>query len=163
MSNILNKLLDKTKNIGPTPDVKKDVKPGAAPNRNMTVDAAKITSDMSQLSTSPSDSHPKAKLTDFTIMRTLGTGSFGRVHLVQRKTSGQYCAMKVMKKSEVVRLKQVEHTLNEKKILEATNHPFLVNMLSSFQDCSNLYFVLEYVQGGELFSLLRRSQVRYQH
>lgn len=165
MSNILNKLLDKAKinNNGPmAADVKKaDVKPGAAPNRNDSLDATKITSDMSHLSTTAPAAAPKPKLTDFTLMRTLGTGSFGRVHLVQRKTTGQYCAMKVMKKSEVVRLKQVEHTINEKKILEATNHPFLVNMIGSFQDCSNLYFVLEYVQGGELFSLLRRSQVLF--
>lgn len=101
----------------------------------------------------------KSSLDDFKVVRTLGTGSFGRVHLVQLKTSGKFMAMKVMKKKEVVRLKQVEHTVNEKDILTATNHPFLVNLISSFQDCNNLFFVLEYVPGGELFSFLRRSQV----
>jgi protein kinase A len=101
---------------------------------------------------------PKFALQEFNILRTLGTGSFGRVHLVQKKDTSQYLAMKVMKKSEVVRLKQVEHTLNEKKILDIVDFPFLVNMLGSFQDSQNLYFIMEYVQGGELFSLLRRSQ-----
>lgn len=66
--------------------------------------------------------------------------------------------MKVLKKSEVVRLKQVEHTINEKTILDQVDHPFLVNMHSSFQDSHNLYMVLEYVVGGELFTYLRKSQ-----
>lgn len=100
------------------------------------------------------------KLSDLAVMRTVGTGSFGRVHLVQYKQTKEYLAMKVMRKSEVVRLKQVEHTVNEKSILETINCPFTVNLLGSFQDSQNLYFVLEYVAGGELFSLLRRSQVR---
>lgn len=49
---------------------------------------------------------PKLKLADFHIRRTLGTGSFGRVHLVQSCVNARYYAIKVLKKSEVVRLKQ---------------------------------------------------------
>ncbi|CAO3629230.1 unnamed protein product [Cunninghamella blakesleeana] len=90
-------------------------------------------------------------------MRTLGTGSFGRVHSIQSRVNCHY-AMKVLKKTEVVRLKQVEHTNNEKHILELVAHPFLVNMWGTFQDDSNLYMVLDYIAGGEMFSLLRRSQ-----
>jgi protein kinase A len=116
---------------------------------------------MSELSTAERSKKVKYQLGDLNVLRTLGTGSFGRVHLVQLKSSKQYCAMKVMRKSEVVRLKQVEHTLNEKSILEQIECPFTVNLLGSFQDSQNLYFVLEYVAGGELFSLLRRSQVLY--
>lgn len=101
---------------------------------------------------------PKLKLDDFNISRTLGTGSFGRVHLIQSKVNGRYYAMKVLKKTEVIRLKQVEHTNNEKHILESVAHPFLVNMWGTFQDCHNLYMVMDYVPGGELFSVLRRSQ-----
>lgn len=101
---------------------------------------------------------PKLKLDDFNISRTLGTGSFGRVHLIQSKVNARYYAMKVLKKTEVIRLKQVEHTNNEKHILESVAHPFLVNMWGTFQDCNNLYMVMDYVPGGELFSVLRRSQ-----
>src|SRR5262249_43149555 len=68
---------------------------------------------------------PKLKLADFNLLRTLGTGSFGRVHLAQSKVNQRYYAIKVLKKSEVVRLKQVEHTNNEKAILEMVQHPFL--------------------------------------
>ncbi|KAI9228198.1 MAG: camp-dependent protein kinase C subunit [Piptocephalis tieghemiana] len=97
-------------------------------------------------------------LKDFTLQRTLGTGSFGRVHLVQYRATGQYFAMKVLKKTEVVRLKQVEHIVNEKEILERTGHPFLVNLLATFSDTSNLYMILEYVSGGEMFTYLRKFQ-----
>ncbi|KAJ3345143.1 camp-dependent protein kinase catalytic subunit [Entophlyctis luteolus] len=94
---------------------------------------------------------------DFSIKRTLGTGSFGRVHLVKMLSTGSYYALKALTKKDIVRMHQVEHILNEKKILAALDMPFLVGMVASFQDAEHLYFVLEYVQGGELFSFLRKS------
>nr|AAB30032.1 cAMP-dependent protein kinase C subunit [Blastocladiella emersonii, Peptide, 424 aa] [Blastocladiella emersonii] len=100
----------------------------------------------------------KTTLADLELRQTLGTGSFGRVHLVRLRSTGKYYAMKVLKKAEVVKHKQVEHTLNEKGILEQIDHPFLVALHSSFQDSANLYMVMEYVTGGELFTYLRRSQ-----
>jgi protein kinase A len=104
---------------------------------------------------------PKLKLEDFQLLRTLGTGSFGRVHLSQSKHNGRYYAIKVLKKTEVVRLKQVEHTNNEKHILEEVANPFVVNLWGTFQDDANLYMVMDYVPGGELFSVLRKSKVCY--
>ena len=103
---------------------------------------------------------PKLKLDDFHLLRTLGTGSFGRVHLAQSRHNGRYYAIKVLKKTEIVRLKQVEHTNNEKNILEAVANPFLVNLWGTFQDDANLYMVMDYVPGGELFSVLRKSKVK---
>lgn len=67
-------------------------------------------------------------LADFERLKTLGTGSFGRVMLVQHKKSKSYHAMKILDKQKVVKLKQVEHTLNEKRILSAISFPFLVNL-----------------------------------
>ncbi|KAJ3077530.1 camp-dependent protein kinase catalytic subunit, partial [Quaeritorhiza haematococci] len=101
----------------------------------------------------------KFKLEDFAILRTLGTGSFGRVHLVRYKVDRRHYAMKVLRKTEIVKLRQVEHTINEKSILEQVGDdmPFLVHMLGTFQDSQNLYIIMEYVSGGELFSYLRRS------
>ncbi|KAF4563104.1 camp-dependent protein kinase catalytic subunit [Pleurotus pulmonarius] len=97
------------------------------------------------------------KLADFVIQRTLGTGSFGRVHLVQSKHNLRFYAIKVLNKEKVVKMKQEAHTNNEQHILECIQHPFIVNLWGTFQDCTNLYMVMDFVPGGELFTLLRRS------
>ncbi|BGO96678.1 cAMP-dependent protein kinase catalytic subunit [Rhodotorula toruloides] len=97
-------------------------------------------------------------LTDFTFIRTLGTGSFGRVHLVRSQHNGRSYAIKVLSKERVVKMKQVEHTNSEREMLERVRHPFLVNLWGTFKDSKNLYMVMDFVAGGELFSLLRKSQ-----
>jgi protein kinase A len=98
-------------------------------------------------------------LADFELLRTLGTGSFGRVHLVQSQHNSRFYAIKVLKKAQVVRMKQVEHTNDERRMLSEVKHPFLITLWGTFQDAKNLYMVMDFVEGGELFSLLRRSGV----
>ncbi|KAL1926709.1 hypothetical protein VTP01DRAFT_5604 [Rhizomucor pusillus] len=100
---------------------------------------------------------PSFGLKDFELLDTLGTGTFGRVYLTKFKTTNKFYAMKVLKKSEVVRLKQVQHLLWEKQILASVRFPFIVDLFCTFQDDTNLYMLLEYVVGGELFSHLRRA------
>ena len=56
-------------------------------------------------------------------------------------------------------MKQVSHTRNEQMMLQAVQHPFIINLWGSFQDATNLYMVMDFVPGGELFTLLRRSNV----
>jgi protein kinase A len=114
-----------------------------------------------QASTSSTARVTKGKytLTDFDILRTLGTGSFGRVHLVQSKHNHRFYAIKVLKKAQVVKMKQVEHTNDERRMLSDVKHPFLITLWGTFQDWKNLYMVMDFVEGGELFSLLRKSGV----
>ena len=101
----------------------------------------------------------KYTLTDFTLQRTLGTGSFGRVHLVQSKHNQRFYAVKVLKKAQVVKMKQVEHTNDERRMLQRCRHPFLITLWGTWSDAKNLYMVMDFIEGGELFSLLRKSQV----
>jgi len=94
---------------------------------------------------------------DFELRNTLGTGTFGRVMLVRHIKSGNFYALKILGKENIIKLKQVDHLKNERSIMEALEHAFMVNMVGFFQDERNLYMVLEYVPGGELFTLLRRE------
>jgi serine/threonine protein kinase len=97
----------------------------------------------------------KIKLSDYELARTLGSGSFGRVKLAKNKKDGKYVAIKILKKGELIKLKQVDHILNEIKILSLMDHPFLVKTDGFSQDKKFLYVVLELVNGGELFTYLR--------
>ncbi|CAF0991859.1 unnamed protein product [Adineta steineri] len=97
-----------------------------------------------------------AKLDEFHLQRTVGTGSFGRVMITLH--GNQTIALKVMEKQTIVKLKQVEHTLSEKRILQAIKFPFLVNLVYSFKDNSHLYLALDFASGGEMFTHLRSVQ-----
>ncbi|KAF9472774.1 kinase-like protein [Pholiota conissans] len=103
------------------------------------------------------------KLSDFEVRGTLGTGTFGRVLLVRHKGSAQQgtqnCfAMKILRKSDIVALRQVEHVNAERYILSRVHHPFVVDLFATFQDSRNVYMLMSYVPGGELFTHLRRAQ-----
>lgn len=113
----------------------------------------------SQASSTSRKTSSRYNLSDFTFIRTLGTGSFGRVHLVRSQHNQRSYAVKVLNKERVVKMKQVEHTNSEREMLERVRHPFLVNLWGTFKDSKNLYMVMDFVAGGELFSLLRKSQV----
>lgn len=99
----------------------------------------------------------KWKLSDLEMRETIGTGTFGRVRLCRHKATSKYCALKILKKQEILRMKQVDHILAEASILQEIQHPFVVNMLKGFMDADRLYILMEYVVGGELFSHLRKA------
>ncbi|XP_067670104.1 cAMP-dependent protein kinase catalytic subunit PRKX-like [Haliotis asinina] len=101
------------------------------------------------------DDKPAPKLEDLDLLKTIGTGTFGRVIQVRQKGTKQYLALKVMAMAEIIRLKQADHIKSEKEILSKSHHPFIVNLLWSCHDEKFLYMLMEYVPGGELFSYLR--------
>ncbi|XP_011147282.2 cAMP-dependent protein kinase catalytic subunit-like [Harpegnathos saltator] len=95
-------------------------------------------------------------LDDFERFRTLGAGAFGRVILVKYKPTSTYYAMKILDKRKLVKMKQVDHTRSEKRILQSVSFPFTVFMEYFFKDNSYVYMVLPFVHGGEMFTHLRR-------
>lgn len=69
---------------------------------------------------------------DFLTYSLLGEGSYGKVVLVKKKSNGQQYAMKILKKKEIEKRNQVGHTMAERRILEAIDHPFIVKMDYAF-------------------------------
>jgi len=98
-----------------------------------------------------------AALINFEQLHTLGYGSFGCVHHVKNRVDGREYACKVLNKDKVVQKRQVLHLKNEKNILMSLNNTFIIQMHTSFTDERNIYLMLEYCDGGELFHLLRRA------
>ena len=87
----------------------------------------------------------------------MGTGSFGRVVLVKKKKDKKKIpyALKILKKTEIIRLKQVDHVKTECKILSLIDHPFIIYMDGFSQDNRHVYLIIEFVRGGEMFTYLR--------
>ncbi|GAB9473061.1 Agc protein kinase [Globisporangium polare] len=98
----------------------------------------------------------KVCLEDFTLIRVIGKGSFGKVTLVRKKTNSKIFAMKILSKAHLLKRKQVEHTKTERRVLSVASHPFIVGLHYAFQTQAKLYFVLDYCPGGELFFHLSR-------
>jgi protein kinase A len=73
-------------------------------------------------------SRRKVQLTDYDMSTTLGTGSFGRVLLAKNKKTGEFFAMKRLKKADIIKLRQVDHVISENTILADIEHPFLVGL-----------------------------------
>lgn len=97
----------------------------------------------------------KNNLEDFKVLKLLGIGSFGKVFLVKSIKDNKHYAMKVLFKGKILRKLQAIHTMNERKILEKINFPFIVKLYYAFQDAEKLYLVTEFMQGGELFFFLK--------
>lgn len=91
------------------------------------------------------------RLDSFKMIKVIGKGSFGKVFLVREIKTNEMFALKVLKKDNIIKRNQVEHTRTERNVLGYVNHPFIVGLSMAFQSKNKLYFVLDYCAGGELF------------
>uniref|UniRef100_A0A3B3E109 Ribosomal protein S6 kinase n=1 Tax=Oryzias melastigma TaxID=30732 RepID=A0A3B3E109_ORYME len=105
---------------------------------------------------------------NFELLKVLGTGAYGKVFLVRKVSghdAGKLYAMKVLKKATIVqKAKTAEHTRTERQVLEHIRQsPFLVTLHYAFQTDTKLHLILDYVNGGELFThLVQRVRFKEQ-
>ncbi|KAK9115140.1 hypothetical protein Syun_021937 [Stephania yunnanensis] len=109
------------------------------------------------LRSSPSHaaSKDRTSIDDFAIIKPISRGAFGRVFLAKKRTTGDLFAIKILKKADMIRKNAVESILAERDILISVRNPFVVRFFYSFTCRDNLYLVMEYLNGGDLYSLLR--------
>mmetsp|Transcript_4826 Transcript_4826/g.4899 ORF Transcript_4826/g.4899 Transcript_4826/m.4899 type:complete len:692 (+) Transcript_4826:65-2140(+) len=94
-------------------------------------------------------------LADIEIRNTLGCGAFGRVKLCKVNSKDQYYALKCQAKRAIVDSGLQEHVLNEMRVMKRIDHPYIARLYLALQDNKYIYFILELLQGGELFTHLR--------
>ena len=102
----------------------------------------------------------KFSINDFEVVEELSKGAFGVIKLVRRLSNLKPYVLKVIPKQSV---KREDHVINERDILNMCKEcPFVVDLHETFQDELNLYFLLEYLPGGELATVFRKNRISMQ-
>ncbi|EFA80964.1 protein serine/threonine kinase [Heterostelium album PN500] len=124
---------------------------------NITSGRSRSDSDPCHQTVSSLEYRPKGipTIDDFTILKPITKGGFGKVFLAKKKKTGDIYAIKRLKKIDMVKKNQIDHVKVERNILAYTSNPFVVKMYYSFQSRDYFYLVMEYVHGGDCFSLLQ--------
>ncbi|KAF9525985.1 kinase-like domain-containing protein [Crepidotus variabilis] len=104
----------------------------------------------------PIDFDGEVNLFHFVLLRCVGKGAFGKVRVVQHKQTRDLYALKYINKAKCVKMKAVPNIIQERRLLEEIDHPFVVNLRYAFQDDENCFFVLDLMLGGDLRFHLER-------
>jgi len=107
---------------------------------------------------STDDTSTCPKFEDYKIIRLIGRGTFGKVFLVQNQLTKNFFAMKSIRKDIVIDHDSLESLKVEKLILLQVRHPFIISMNQVFAKATRIYFVMQFVQGGELFKHLSEQR-----
>ncbi|KAI6025763.1 kinase-like domain-containing protein [Pisolithus orientalis] len=111
-------------------------------------------------SSQPIDFNSEVNLFHFDLHRAVGKGAFGKVRVVEHKKTKKLYALKYIDKSRCIRQKAVANIIQERRLLEEIDHPFVVNLRYAFQDDDNCFFVLDLMLGGDLrFHLDRKGHL----
>ncbi|GAA6063112.1 hypothetical protein JCM10212_002634 [Sporobolomyces blumeae] len=106
---------------------------------------------------------PKPTVNDFQVLRRIGRGSFGSVYTIRKRDTKRIYALKVIQKSAIETRGALEQVFAERRVLSLTSEsPFLVSLKFSLSDEKNLFLVIDYKGGGELFQHLQRDGGRFQ-
>ncbi|KAG1723721.1 kinase-like domain-containing protein [Suillus paluster] len=104
----------------------------------------------------PVDFEGDVNLFHFVLLRCVGKGAFGKVRMVQHKQTRDLYALKYINKTKCVKMKAVANIIQERRLLEEIDHPFVVNLRYAFQDDENCFFVIDLMLGGDLRFHLER-------
>lgn len=108
----------------------------------------------------PIDYDGEVDLYHFDLHRAVGKGAFGKVRVVEHKKTKKLYALKYIDKAKCIKQKAVANIIQERRLLEEIDHPFIVNLRYAFQDDENCFFVLDLMLGGDLrFHLERRGRL----
>lgn len=97
-------------------------------------------------------------MNDFICEKVIGKGGFSKVFLVRKKLSGLMYAMKVLDKGMLTDQRKLKQIENERKIMNITDHPFIVKLYWAFQTNTTMNFVMDLCVGGELFYRLKKEK-----
>ena len=100
------------------------------------------------------------KISDFIFIKELGVGSYGRVILVQHKMTQAKYAIKAIDKRNKINIEEKQYFRREIEIMYRVHHPNVVKLFGHFEDNNYCYFIMEYIPGGNIYSLVPKNRIR---